>query len=382
MAKYSTSMVRELKPMILMVISQVAFGAVNIFYKLAFADGMRVRILIPYRLWFATAVMVPLALVLERNGRPKLTWMIAFQGFLCGLFGASLGHNLSGESLFLTSATFIAAMSNLIPALTFIMAILFRVESLAIRTLAGKAKVLGTVLGIAGAMVLTFYKGLEINIWPFHVHLLHHDQARAASEHNSGDHVWGSLLAVISCVSYAAWLIIQTKMSQRYPCYSSTALMCLMGALQATVYALCTEKDWSAWKLGWNIRLVTIVYTGLVPSGLMIQQRGAHGSEDHYMFLLSTPTGLIFVAIIASLFLDEKLYLGSIIGAVLIIAGLLIVLSGKGKEMKMAQSLDTKITRDGLTEISLVSDGNQAVIIPITLSAQPSDASSAALDEA
>ncbi|KAK2979429.1 hypothetical protein RJ640_000145, partial [Escallonia rubra] len=255
MAKYSTSMARELKPMILMVISQVAFGAVNIFYKLAFADGMRVRILIPYRLWFATAVMVPLALVLERNGRPKLTWMIAFQGFLCGLFGASLGHNLSGESLFLTSATFIAAMSNLIPALTFIMAILFRVESLAIRTLTGKAKVLGTVLGIAGAMVLTFYKGLEINIWPFHVHLLHHDQARAASEHNSGDHVWGSLLAVISCVSYAAWLIIQTKMSQRYPCYSSTALMCLMGALQATVYALCTEKDWSAWKLGWNIRL-------------------------------------------------------------------------------------------------------------------------------
>ncbi|KAK3032198.1 hypothetical protein RJ639_035910 [Escallonia herrerae] len=373
MAKYSMSMVRELKPMILMVISQVAFGAVNVFFKLAFADET--------------------VIFSDRNGRPKLTWMIAFQGFLCGLFGyvdsffrffrASLGHNLSGESLFLTSATFIAAMSNLIPAITFIMAILFRVESLAIRTLAGKAKVLGTVLGIAGAMVLTFYKGLEINIWPFHVHLLHHDQARAASEHTSGDHVWGSLLAVISCVSYAAWLIIQTKMSQRYPCYSSTALMCLMGALQATVYALCTEKDWSAWKLGWNIRLVTVVYTGLVPSGLMIAATAWCTRIRGPLYVSSFyPTGLIFVAIIASLFLDEKLYLGSIIGAVLIIAGLYIVLWGKGKEIRMAQSVDSKIPRDGLSEISLVSDGNQAANIPITSFAQRSDASSAALEAA
>ncbi|KAG4967814.1 hypothetical protein JHK87_033465 [Glycine soja] len=32
-------------------------------------------------------------------------------------------------------------------------------------TSAGKAKVVGTVMGIGGAMMLTFYKNIEINIW-------------------------------------------------------------------------------------------------------------------------------------------------------------------------------------------------------------------------
>lgn len=50
-------------------------------------------------------------------------------------------------------------------------------------------------------------------------------------------------------------------MSATYPYpYSSTALMSLMGSIQATVYAICIEKDWSAWKLGWNIRLLTTIY--------------------------------------------------------------------------------------------------------------------------
>lgn len=51
-------------------------------------------------------------------------------------------------------------------------------------------------------------------------------------------------------------------MSEEYPCqFSSTALMCVMGAIQAVVFALCMEKDWSQWKLGWNIRLLTVAYS-------------------------------------------------------------------------------------------------------------------------
>lgn len=51
-------------------------------------------------------------------------------------------------------------------------------------------------------------------------------------------------------------------MSERYPChYSSIALMSGMAALQATVYGLCTERDWNQWKLGWNIRLLASSFT-------------------------------------------------------------------------------------------------------------------------
>lgn len=55
-----------MKTVILMVLSQIASGSVNIFYKVAVADGMKVQIMVFYRLFFATAFMVPLAFIIER----------------------------------------------------------------------------------------------------------------------------------------------------------------------------------------------------------------------------------------------------------------------------------------------------------------------------
>lgn len=49
-------------------------------------------------------------------------------------------------------------------------------------------------------------------------------------------------------------------MSEKYPPYSATALMCVIASIQATVYAMFAERDWSKWKLGWNIRLLTVLY--------------------------------------------------------------------------------------------------------------------------
>lgn len=50
----------------LMVVIQVIFAGVNVLYKLAANDGMSLRIIVAYRFLFATAVMVPLALLVER----------------------------------------------------------------------------------------------------------------------------------------------------------------------------------------------------------------------------------------------------------------------------------------------------------------------------
>ncbi|KAG8383415.1 hypothetical protein BUALT_Bualt04G0010400 [Buddleja alternifolia] len=62
------------------------------------------------------------------------------------------------------------------------------------------------------------------------------------------------------------------------------------------------------------------------------------------------PLALIFVEILGSLVLDEKLHLGSIIGSVLIVVGLYIVLWGKSKEMMMNQC--TSETTSGITELA------------------------------
>ncbi|XP_047168514.1 WAT1-related protein At1g68170-like [Vigna umbellata] len=329
-----------LKPVLLMVLVQIAYTAVNVLFKLAINDGMSVKVATTYRLAFGSAFTVPLALISERKKRPKMTWRVLFMAFLCGLFGGSLFQNLFYQSLALTSATFASALYNLIPAITFVMAISCGFERLNWRAAAGRAKVLGTIIGIGGAMVLTFIKGAEINIWPFHINLMHprqHQDGHVAQlNSDSSNTLLGALCSILSCFSFSLWLTIQAKMSKEYPChYSSTALMSTAGAIQAAAFGFCVERDFSQWKLGWNIRLLAVAYSGIVASGIVviitawcIQMRGPLFAS------VFNPLMLVLVAIAGSLMLDENLYVGSVVGAVLIVCGLYMVLWGKSKEMK------------------------------------------------
>ncbi|XP_020087326.1 WAT1-related protein At1g25270-like [Ananas comosus] len=325
--------VEGMKPASGMVVVQVVFAGVNVFYKLAINDGMDLRVLVAFRYLFATAFLAPLAFFFERKSRPKLTWRVLVLSFLCGLFGGTLAQNLYITSLKLTSATFASAMTNLIPAITFTLAVLFRLESLALRTLSGQAKVLGTLVGVGGAMLLTFYKGVAINLWSTHLNLVksHHG---GASNQEAGNRGMGSLLAVASCFSYALWLIIQAKMSKEYPChYSSTALMCIMATIQAVVFAIVVERDWAQWRMGFDIRLLSAAYSGIVASGLILTVLAWCIKRKGPLYAsIFNPLMLVIVALLSSLLLNEKLHLGSVLGAVLIVVGLYMVLWGKGRE--------------------------------------------------
>ncbi|XP_047318876.1 WAT1-related protein At1g68170-like [Impatiens glandulifera] len=326
----------------MMVVVQMALAGVNVFYKLSAANGMSLRVLIAYRFIIAALVLVPLSLILERNKRPKLTWITICQTFFCGMLGGSLAQNLYAQSLLLTSATFAAAMVNLVPALTFILALIFRMELMRLNKASGRAKVVGTLTCVGGAMLLTFYKGREVVLWSTNVNLL--EMFSPPGSYNSvhsgslsgNNRVFGALLALGCCCTCALGYILQAKLLRNYPCpYSSTALMMLFGALQASVYAIAMERDWSVWKLGWNLRLISVLYSGIVASGMTftlmawcVQMRGP-------LFVsVFNPLMLVLVAVVGSLFLEEQLHVGSIIGAVVIVLGLYIVLWGKGQEMK------------------------------------------------
>lgn len=60
------NVVHALKPILLMVLVQVANAWVNVLYKLALNDGMNLSVIVAYRYVFATAFIAPLAFILER----------------------------------------------------------------------------------------------------------------------------------------------------------------------------------------------------------------------------------------------------------------------------------------------------------------------------
>ncbi|KAL4182703.1 hypothetical protein AMTRI_Chr11g151550 [Amborella trichopoda] len=350
---------KSLKPIALMVAVQVGFAGMNIFYKLAINAGMDLRVLVAYRFAIGAAFLGPIAFFLERKIRPKLTWTVLFQTFLCGLFGGTMNQNLYAAGMKLTSATFVCAMTNVIPAVTFILALFFRLEEVAIGTISSQAKVVGTLVGVGGAMLMTFYKGLAIHMQSSSVQLM--NASSPLSPHKPGNgHVIGSLLVVASCFSFAIWLIIQAKLSEKFPAYySSTALMCFMAAVQSFCYAKIMNRSWSAWKLGWDVKLLTVVYAGVVVSALLVSMMSWCIRRRGPLFVsMFNPLMLILVAIAGSLFLGETLHLGNILGSILIIAGLYMVLWGKNKEMKMdeAQLPVTEPSHDSVKEGSTSPD--------------------------
>ncbi|XP_027177741.1 WAT1-related protein At1g68170-like [Coffea eugenioides] len=320
----------ELKPAVVMVIVQVASTGSNFMYKIAMANGMGIQTIILYKLLFATVFMAPIAFFTER---------------------ATLGNYLYVKSMSLTSATFVTAMFNLIPGFTLVLALIFRLEKLDVRNSAGKAKVLGTVLGSGGAMILTFVKGKKIKILSQHVDIIPlHNHASVPS-----NNVVGSLLALLSCLSFAIWLVIQTKMSHSYPCYSSIAVMCFTGSILTGVLAICTERELSSWMLGWDCRLLAVAYLGIVSSGLCVAAVFWSSMMKGPLFVSSfSPLGLVFTALAGSLFLKEELCLGSLIGSIIITIGLCLLIWGKGKEATASQDGETESRRDEVT------DGSQA----------------------
>ncbi|XP_054782589.1 WAT1-related protein At1g25270-like [Prosopis cineraria] len=324
----------DLKPALMMIMVQVGNAGVSILCTVVSHDeDAGLSILIAYRFLFASIFMLPLAFFVERKSKPKITGKVLLQAFMCGIFGGSLQQNLFVEAVSLAGATYAtAAMFNLIPGATFVLAVCFGLEKMNIGRLSGKAKVGGTVMGIGGAMMLTFYKSNEIHLRSTHFNIIKH----VAPQKGSTTQVWGIALAFGTCLSYSLWLIIQAKMSEKFPwAYTSAALMSVMAAIQSVIFALFMERDWTRWKLRWDTFLLTAFYMGIVASGLawvlitcVVRQKGPLYTS------IFNPLFLVVVVIASYFILDEKLHLGSLMGSILIITGLYAVLWGKGEEFK------------------------------------------------
>ncbi|KAI5428791.1 hypothetical protein KIW84_033700 [Lathyrus oleraceus] len=304
-------------------------------------DGSSLSVLIVYRFVFSTAFTVPFVFFFERKSVQNLTGKVLFQAFLCGLFGGSLQQNLYIKSLALVSATYTITMLNLIPAITYVLAVSLRMEKPNLGTPAGKAKLMGTLSGIGGAMILTLYEGKRLFNLSLHIDLL--QNATSTTHHSpAGSHVWGLMLALGTALSFSLWFITQSKMSQNFPWhYSIAALTSIMGAIQSFIYAICTERDWSQWKLDWNLRLLTAASAGILASGVcFVLLAWCVGMKGPLYVSAFNPLMLVLVAFISSFVLNEYITVGSLIGAALIVCGYYMLLWGKSKEARKMDNMN------------------------------------------
>ncbi|KAK6163098.1 hypothetical protein DH2020_002939 [Rehmannia glutinosa] len=260
----SETFLKKCKPYIGMISLQFGYAGMNIITKISLNGGMSHYVLVVYRHAIATAVIAPFAFFFERKAQPKITFPVFMQIFVLGLLGPVIDQNFYYAGLKLTSPTFSCAMSNMLPALTFVMAIIFRMEKVDIKKVMCQAKVVGTIITVAGAMLMTLYKGPLVDM-------------KAALKTYSNHQL------------------------------SLTSMVCLMGTIQAIAVTFVMEHNTSVWRIGWDMNLLAAAYAGIVTSSISYYVQGLVMKTKGPVFATAfSPLMMIIVAVMGSFILAEK----------------------------------------------------------------------------
>ena len=145
----------------------------------------------------------------------------------------------------------------------------------------------------------------------------------------------GCVYLIGHCLSWSGWLVFQAPLLKKYPArLSVTSYTCFFGLLQFLVIALLCERNAQAWLFHSGGEAFTILYAGVAASGIAFAVQIWCIDRGGPVFVaVYQPVQTFVVAIMASIASGEEFYLGGIIGAVLIVAGLYFVLWGKSEEI-------------------------------------------------
>ncbi|KAK6259020.1 EamA domain - like 9 [Theobroma cacao] len=343
------------KPFLVALLVHALSSGMILLSKAAFNMGMSTSVFVFYRQVAGTIFLVPFAMIFEGKNAKPLSLLTFCKIFMLALLGITLTLNLYGVALIYTSASLGAATINCIPVITFAFAVLLRqtahlhdglpcrMEKVTVKTVPGIAKVAGIMVCMAGVVTLAFYKGPVLQ--PLcHLHFQPHSgQDHHADGQGSSGKKWilGCFLLLVSCICWALWLVLQAQILKSYPSkITFTSIQCLSSAVQSFIVAIALERDPHQWKLGWNFRLLAVVYCGIFVTGIAYYlQAWVIATKGPVFHAVMTPSNLVMTILGSVFLLGETINLGSVLGAILLVISLYSVLWGKSKEQNMDNNL-------------------------------------------
>ncbi|XP_010554740.1 PREDICTED: WAT1-related protein At2g40900-like [Tarenaya hassleriana] len=313
-----TRMSESAKPYFAMACLQFGYAGMNLITKAVLDRGMSHYVLVVYRQAFATAVLAPFALLSERKVRPKMTFPVFIQIFVLSLLGPVIDQNLYYAGLKLTSPTFSCAVTSIVPVVTFILAILCRMEKVEMKKVRCQAKVVGTVVTVVGAMMTVLYKGPFINFLHTHPPLT------------------AIVFLLISSLSFSSFFILQAATLKRYSAHMSlSAMVCFLGTLNSAAVTFVMERDQSAWNIGFDMKFLASAYAGVISSSIAYYVQGLMTKQKGPAFVASfNPLVVIIVSVMGIFIFGERIYLLGVLGMVLLMVGLCTSLWGKHREFE------------------------------------------------
>ncbi|XBI54534.1 hypothetical protein VPH35_036542 [Triticum aestivum] len=245
------------------VLIRVMYSGMHIMSKIALDQGMNPFVFVFYRHTTAALVLIPIAFALERQKTKPVTLKIAGKMFVHALYGVTACGVLFNLGLNYASATSSSALYNVQPVVTFILAVIIGMESMKLKKLHGNLKVAGILCCVAGVTVLAFYEGPMFRSFNHH-RLFQHGSSSSSSgagTYSKNQWVFGIFLMTLSNILAGLWTVLQGPLIEDTSKLMNTTLQISCASVQAFVVAVAAERDFSKWKIGWNISLAAIIYS-------------------------------------------------------------------------------------------------------------------------
>ncbi|KAG2376547.1 WAT1-related protein [Vigna angularis] len=289
----------KLLPFIGMMVAMLGQSGSMVVIKVAIKD-INEYVMVVYTFALSAILVLPFAVFLHRRSQsPPINFVALCRFFLLASFG-SLGTIQAYVGIDLSSPALLSAILNLMPAFTFILALIFK-----------------TKLDLGRDNVCS------------------------------------------RCTLY----FLVASVGDTYPTMDVSVIVFfqfLFSMLQCGAYAFFAVKDLSEWKLKVDIGLIGILYQTIIATLLRyLLVMWCIVKAGPLFCALFQPVAIIFTVWMGAIFLGDDFSLGSLVGAAIIVIGFYAVQWGKSKEeyeiAKGVEHLDTESLSHG---VPLLADRN------------------------
>ncbi|KAA3464339.1 WAT1-related protein [Gossypium australe] len=200
-----------------------------------------------------------------------------------------------------------------------------RLERVALRSSISQAKIMGTIASISGALVVVLYKGPQVFSSP--------SPSSTLLQPSYSNWAIGGILLAVAYLLFSIRYIIQTHVMEIYPAELLVALFYnICGAIISAPVSLIAESELSSWMLSPSVAVIAVLYSGVIQAfSSFVIAWGLHLKGPVYIAIFK-PVSIAIATFMSAIFLGDSLYLGSIIGAIIISIGFYAVIWGKAKE--------------------------------------------------
>ncbi|KAK1359039.1 hypothetical protein POM88_043513 [Heracleum sosnowskyi] len=267
--------------------------------KAAMNNGISSFVFVAYYNSMATLIFFPFfVLHVCRGNQLPLTFSLLCRFFVLGLVGICLLQICGYVGMDYASATLGVAMGNLIPAFTFLLAVILSMEKVDLRPLSSVSKVVGTAIAISGAFLIYMVVSSSGSA-----------QQLLLSKHSNW--VLGGGFLTITCLSSAIWNILQAATIKVYSGVTTVNFFfCLFGSIQCTTIALYVERNRGSWLLNPGIEMIAMVFAAVnCVTGASILTWCLHRKGPVYVSMFK-PVSTAIAMITGIIFLGDTLYIG------------------------------------------------------------------------